>query len=168
MNLNRQVGEKLRLAGLTAQPDIGQGGLVTAESCTGGLLADAITDVSGSSGYFLGGVVAYSNALKEALLGVRAETLASHGAVSEPTAREMARGARERLGADVALAVTGIAGPTGGTPEKPVGLVYIALAAADAEWCERHIWSGSRPSNKAKSVEAALALLLRYLETRGD
>ncbi len=167
MGLNRQIGEQLRVAGLTLQPDTGRGGLATAESCTGGLLADQITDVPGSSDYFRGGVVAYSNALKEMLLGVRSETLMTHGAVSEPTAREMARGARERLAADVALAVTGIAGPTGDTPAKPLGLTYIALAAADAEWCERHVWTGDRRANKEQSVVAALALLVRYLDARG-
>jgi PncC family amidohydrolase len=148
------------------QPDTGRGGLATAESCTGGLIADHITDTPGSSDYFLGGVVTYSNALKEALLGVRHETLVAHGAVSEPTARQMAYGARERLGADVALAVTGIAGPTGGTSEKPVGLVYLALSAPDADLCERHIWHGDRRSNKEASAAAALSLLLRYLEQR--
>jgi PncC family amidohydrolase len=167
MSLGRQVGERLRAAGLNRQPDTGRGGLATAESCTGGLIADRITDTPGSSDYFLGGVVAYSNALKEALLGVRHETLLAHGAVSEPTARQMAHGARQRLGADVALAVTGIAGPTGGTSEKPVGLVYLALSAPDADLCERHIWHGDRRSNKEASAAAALSLLLRYLEQRG-
>jgi PncC family amidohydrolase len=167
MELNRQIGERLRAASLTLRPGTGYGGLATAESCTGGLLADRITDIPGSSDYFRGGVVVYSNALKEALLGVCPETLLAHGAVSEPTAREMARGARMRLGADVALAVTGIAGPTGGTSEKPLGLVYIALAAGDAEWCERHIWSGDRRANKEQSVAAALTLLLHYLESQG-
>jgi PncC family amidohydrolase len=167
MSLSHQVGERLRAAGFTHQPDTGRGGLATAESCTGGLIADRITDTPGSSDYFLGGLVAYSNVLKETLLGVRHETLLAHGAVSELTAREMAQGARERLGADVALAVTGIAGPTGGTPEKPVGLVYVALAARDADLCERHVWHGSRRSNKEASAAAALSLLLRYLEQRG-
>jgi PncC family amidohydrolase len=168
MSLSQSIGERLRASGFVHQADSGRGGLAVAESCTGGLLADWITDVPGSSDYFLGGVVAYSNALKESLLGVRPETLVDHGAVSEPTAREMARGARERLGADVALSVTGIAGPSGGTAEKPVGLVYIALSAPDAERCERYVWQGDRRTNKRASVEAALALLLNYLAERGD
>ena len=104
--------------------------LALAESCTGGALADQVTDVPGASEIFLGGVVSYANTAKEKLLGVRAETLAAHGAVSEAVAREMAVGVREKFGADFALAVTGIAGPGGGTPEKPGGTVYISLASA--------------------------------------
>jgi PncC family amidohydrolase len=114
--------------------------LATAESSTGGLVAHRITSVSGSSAYYLGGFVTYSNEAKEMLLGVCRETMIAHGAVSEETAREMARGARERLGADLGIATTGIAGPSGGTEEKPVGLVYVALSAADAEICQRHVW----------------------------
>ena len=103
----------------------------TAESCTGGLIARRMTSVSGASRYFLGGVVAYDNALKTGLLGVKEATLAAHGAVSEPTVREMAEGARDRLGADVTLAVSGIAGPTGGTPDKPVGTIWLAAATQE-------------------------------------
>lgn len=143
--------------------------LTVAESCTGGLLAHRITNVPGSSRYFLGGLVAYSDRIKEEHLGVRHETLLAHGAVSEETAREMARGARRRMSSDLAVSITGIAGPTGGTAEKPVGLVYIALAAADEEWCQRSIWQGDRLQNKAQSVEAALDLLLSYARDRaGD
>jgi nicotinamide-nucleotide amidase len=137
--------------------------LATAESCTGGLVGHRITNVAGSSEYYLGGLVAYSYQVKEALLGVEHETLMTHGAVSEEAAREMARGARKRLGADVAVSLTGIAGPGGGTPDKPVGLVYIALSAADAEMCERHVWQGDRLANKEQSAEAALDMILRYL-----
>ncbi|MGD8397880.1 MAG: CinA family protein [Anaerolineae bacterium] len=140
--------------------------LVTAESCTGGLVAHRVTNVPGSSDYFLGGVVVYANELKEALLEVRHETLAAAGAVSEPVAREMVRGARARLGADVAVAITGIAGPTGGTAEKPVGLGYIALAAPGVEVCQRHVFHGDRLENKAALAGAALQLLLGYLEGR--
>jgi PncC family amidohydrolase len=157
MSVESQVGTLLAARGLT---------LVTAESCTGGLLAHRITNVPGSSAYFLGGVVSYADRFKEDCLGVRHQTLLSHGAVSEETAREMARGARQRTGADVGLSVTGIAGPSGGTHDKPVGLVYIALSAADAELCERHEWHGDRLSNKEQSVEAVLRLLLTYLQDR--
>jgi PncC family amidohydrolase len=140
--------------------------LVTAESCTGGLVAHRITNVPGSSSYYLGGFIAYANEVKEALLGVRHETLLAHGAVSEETAREMARGARQRIGADVGVSITGIAGPTGGTPDKPVGLVYIALSTTEADLFERHIWQGNRLENKEQSAEATLQLLFTYLQQR--
>jgi PncC family amidohydrolase len=140
--------------------------LVTAESCTGGLMAHRITNVSGSSAYYLGGFVAYAYEAKEELLGVKHETLLAHGAVSEETALEMARGVRQRLGADVGISITGIAGPTGGMPEKPVGLTYVALSAEDAGLCERHVWQGNRLANKEQSVEAAFRLLLTYLQKR--
>src|SRR3989304_5781049 len=107
--------------------------LALGESCPGGLVGHRLTNVPGSSSYVLGGIVAYSNEAKERLLGVRHETLEEQGAVSPETAIEMARGARAALGADVGLSVTGIAGPGGGTPDKPVGLVYVALAAGDWE-----------------------------------
>jgi len=149
------VGGLLRSRGLT---------LALAESCTGGLLGDRITDVSGSSDYFQGAIVAYAFDVKQELLGVREGTLVRHGAVSEETAREMARGARRVIQADLGVSITGIAGPTGGTPEKPVGLVYIGLAAPDGEWVERHVWEGDRRQNKAQSAQAALDLLRRYLE----
>jgi len=137
--------------------------LATAESCTGGLLGHRLTNVAGSSAYYLGGVVAYSYEAKERLLGVQHETLAAHGAVSEETAREMARGARDRLHASIGVSVTGIAGPGGGMPNKPVGLVYIALAAPEAEICEEHTWQGDRLSNKRQSAEAALRMLISFL-----
>ncbi len=140
--------------------------LATAESCTGGLIAHRLTNVAGSSAYFLGGVVAYSNAAKERLLGVPSATLAAHGAVSEAVALALARGARAAFHADLALSVTGIAGPGGGTPDKPVGLTYIGLAAPDGEWVERHVWQGDRAAVKAQSAEAALSLAARYL--RGE
>lgn len=137
--------------------------LAVAESCTGGLLMSLVTDAPGSSAYFLGGIVAYHNAAKEHLLGVRAETLREHGAVSDPTAREMARGVRACLRADLGVAITGIAGPTGGTPEKPVGLVYVAVASPWGEECERHLWTGNRLENKRLSALAALRLVLHHL-----
>jgi PncC family amidohydrolase len=151
------VGRLLRQAGMT---------LALVESCTGGLIAHRITNVPGSSDYFVGGIVSYSNDIKERVLGVQQTTLRNHGAVSEVTALEMARGGRRVCRADVALAVTGLAGPGGGTPEKPVGLVYVALAAPDGDWVERHVWDGDRQENKERSAEAALDLLRRYLEGR--
>lgn len=141
--------------------------LATAESCTGGLLASTLTDVAGSSAYIVGGVVTYSNALKIALLGVPAATLDTYGAVSAETAREMALGALERLKAGVTLSVTGVAGPQGGTPDKPVGLVFIGIAWRDGgqvrSAVERHQWQGDRIANKLASVQAALQLALATL-----
>ena len=139
--------------------------VVTAESCTGGLIGSLLTDISGSSDYYLGGIIAYANEVKHQVLGVRQETLESVGAVSEETALQMARGARQLLHADYALAVTGIAGPGGGTPEKPVGLVYIALCGPDVEICERHVWDGDRLQNKQYTAQRALRLLIEHLET---
>lgn len=140
--------------------------LAVAESCTGGLLGHLITQVPGSSAAFLGGAIAYHNRLKEAL-GVPTRVLAEKGAVSRETAQAMAEGVRRQTGADVALAITGIAGPAGGSPEKPVGLTYVALSAADALICEQHRWCGGRWENKLASARAALELLLRYLKSKG-
>jgi PncC family amidohydrolase len=154
-SLPQIVGNLLRARGLK---------LATAESCTGGLVGDLITNVPRSSDYFLGGVVAYAYEAKTALLGVPQELLLAYGAVSEETARAMARGARERLGADVAIAITGILGPGGATPTKPVGLVYIALLSEDADWCRKFSWSGDRHENKYRSAVAALQMLKEYLE----
>jgi len=139
--------------------------LAAAESCTGGLLCHRLTNVPGSSRYFLGGVVSYANEVKTGLLGVRADTLETYGAVSSETAREMAQRVRTLFATDVALSVTGVAGPQGGTAEKPVGLVYLHLSAHGAEWGERHQWAGGRAENKAQSAEAALLLLRTFLET---
>jgi len=139
--------------------------LAVAESCTGGLLAHRLTNVPGSSDYFLGGVVAYSNAAKRSLLGVEAGLLEREGAVSEAVAREMASGVRRLFGADLGVGITGIAGPAGGTPEKPVGLVYIALAAEGQVRCERHIWPYDRLGNKEASAQRALEMLEEYLES---
>lgn len=138
--------------------------VATAESCTGGLVADAITDVPGSSGYLLGGVIAYADRVKERQLGVPAEVIAAHGAVSVHVARAMAVGARERLGADLAIAVTGIAGPHGGTPAKPVGLTYVAVAGPAGIEVRRFVWTGDRATNKRDSARAALELLLAAAE----
>ncbi len=140
--------------------------LAFAESCTGGLASNLITDVPGCSAYFLGAVVSYANSAKEGVLAVKHETLLRHGAVSAEAASEMARAARRVLGADIGVAITGIAGPDGGIEGKPVGLTYIHLSAHDAEIRQRHIWQGNRLDNKRLSAEAALGLLLDYL--RGD
>ena len=134
--------------------------VATAESCTGGRVCDALTDVAGSSGYVRGGVVAYADAVKEALLGVPAIVIEQHGAVSAQAARAMAVGARARLGVDLAVAITGIAGPAGATPGKPVGLAYVAVADPVAIEIRRFAWSGDREANKAASTRAALELLL--------
>jgi PncC family amidohydrolase len=137
----------------------------TAESCTGGLVAHLLTEVPGSSGYLRGGIVAYADAVKRAELGVPAEVLAAHGAVSAQVAIAMAEGVRARLGTDLGVGVTGVAGPDGGTEAKPVGLVYVAVAggAAPAE-VRRYLWPGDRAKNKRSSAEAAIALLLARAE----
>ncbi|MBD3291613.1 MAG: nicotinamide-nucleotide amidohydrolase family protein, partial [Armatimonadia bacterium] len=137
--------------------------LATAESCTGGLIASRITDVSGSSDYMLGGVVAYANEIKQRLLGVSGQTLAEHGAVSEQTARAMAVGVRERYGSDYGLSTTGIAGPTGGTDAKPVGLVYVAIADADGAVCSEMNWPGTREQFKRRVSQNALNMLRKRI-----
>lgn len=137
--------------------------LALAESCTGGLLAHKITNVPGASAVLLAGLVTYANAAKEKFLGVRPETLAAHGAVSEAVAREMAEGARRVTGADWALAITGIAGPAGGTAEKPVGTVFIALAAADGTEVERALNALGREAFKEATAMQALELLRRAI-----
>jgi nicotinamide-nucleotide amidase len=138
--------------------------LAAAESCTGGLIAHRLTNVPGSSECFLGGVVAYSNALKEALLGVSKQTLGAVGAVSEKVAREMAEGARDRFGADITVAVTGIAGPGGGTPDKPVGLVYLAVAWQGGCDVARMEFSGTREEIKGQTADAALTMVWERIQ----
>ena len=140
--------------------------LAVAESCTGGLIGHRITNVPGSSAYYQGSITAYASEVKEQILRVRHETLCQYGAVSEQTAREMAQGVRSALHTSVGLSVTGIAGPDGGRPGKPVGLVFTALSTSDGDWVERHVWSADRWENKELSAEAALDLLRRYLEGR--
>ena len=137
--------------------------LALAESCTGGLIGHRITAVPGSSSYLRGGIIAYANEIKERALGVRASTLQQHGAVSEETAREMASGARAALQADIGLAVTGIAGPEGGTPDKPVGTVCFALCAGDALYSRRYQMWGTREWVKLLSSQVALDWVRRYL-----
>jgi nicotinamide-nucleotide amidase len=139
--------------------------LVTAESCTGGWIAKVLTDVPGSSNWFLGGIVAYSNTLKQSLLGVLHSTLAAHGAVSEHAAREMAIGALETLGGHVAIAVTGIAGPDGGQPGKPVGTVWFGWAWRAAGEIETRVsletFTGDREAVRRQTVARALSEILR-------
>lgn len=154
--LSQQAGDALIRQGAT---------ICAAESCTGGLLLSALTDVAGSSAYVQGGLVTYSNEAKMNFLQVREATLIERGAVSEATAGEMARGALARFDTDYALSVTGIAGPGGGTAEKPVGLTYIGLAGRGGLLrVERRVWDGDRAENKLASVEAALQMLLQAVE----
>jgi PncC family amidohydrolase len=151
-----QVGEALRARGWW---------VATAESCTGGLVAHRLTNIPGSSAYVLGGIIAYDNRIKRELLGVSEATLAAHGAVSEQTAEEMALGALARLDADVAVSITGIAGPGGGTPEKPVGLTYLGVATRKGVLrVERHMGSGDREAVKMHSADAALRMILAICE----
>jgi PncC family amidohydrolase len=154
VGLAQSAGAALTAAGLT---------LATAESCTGGLIGHVLTEVPGSSDYYLGGLVSYSDALKRNELGIPAETLTKHGAVSAQTAVAMAEGARKRYQVDVAIAVTGIAGPSGGSAAKPVGLTYVAVADKDGHEVRRHQWSGARHANKVASAGAALTLLIERL-----
>ena len=140
--------------------------LAVAESCTGGLIGHRITNVPGSSDYFNGGVIAYAYEAKVNLLGVSWNTLKAYGAVSRETVLEMAAGARRSLEADIAVSVSGIAGPGGGTPDKPVGTVWVGLAAPEGKWARVFHFPGDREQNKAAASEAALALLLDYLERK--
>lgn len=156
------MSDDLRLAALLR----GSGKtLGLAESCTGGLVAARITSLAGSSAYFSGGVVAYANQVKQGLLGVPELLLLQFGAVSEEVARAMAEGARQALGCDVALSVTGIAGPDGGTTAKPVGTVYIGLA--DGAQCQvrQYRFGGGREDVRSETVETALNWLQNYLES---
>ncbi len=152
--LEEEIGSALRSSGRT---------LATAESCTGGLVGHRITNVSGSSEYYNGGVVAYANEVKEQILQVARTILAEKGAVSAECAVAMANGVRTLLRSDIGISTTGIAGPTGGTPEKPVGLVYIALATKDYVAHEKHIFHRDREGNKREAAEAVLQLLMKYL-----
>jgi nicotinamide-nucleotide amidase len=153
-SLPESVGTLLASQGLT---------LAIAESCTGGLAAELVTRAPGASRYFLGSVVTYANQAKTQLLGVPAELIAQHGAVSEPVARAMAEGARLRLGADIGLAFTGIAGPDGGTPEKPVGLVHWAVASARGTEHRERVFIGDRQSIRRRAVFAGFDLIRRSL-----
>jgi PncC family amidohydrolase len=152
--LEIQIGNLLRSSGQK---------LATAESCTGGLIGHRITNIPGSSEYYLGGVVAYAYEAKVALLGVSWDTLHAYGAVSRETVLEMSRGARKALGADIAVSVSGIAGPGGGLPGKPVGTTWFGLSAGDGEWARVFCFPGAREQNKSFSAEAALEFVLDYL-----
>jgi nicotinamide-nucleotide amidase len=153
--LAKRLGACLKLANET---------LATAESCTGGWAAQVVTSVAGSSAWFERGFVTYSNAAKQELLGVRAQTLRAHGAVSEETAREMARGALERSRGTIAVSITGVAGPAGGTAEKPVGTVCFAWARGGEVRSETRRFAGDRESIRRQSVILALEGVMRALD----
>lgn len=155
MQVTSDVARLLREKNLT---------IACAESCTGGMLMHELTNLPGSSAYVLGGIVAYSNAIKHSLLGVQENTLAVFGAVSEQVAAAMARGVRAAFGANIAVGITGIAGPDGGTPDKPVGLTYISFTTADMTTVRRFEWDGDRFANKSASVHAALKFILEQLD----
>jgi PncC family amidohydrolase len=165
-SLTRDLDDELvRLAGRVQASAVAHGiTLATAESCTGGLVGHLITAVPGSSAYYRGGIVSYADDVKAELLGVPADMLRRHGAVSAQVARAMADGARARLAADLAVAVTGVAGPGGGTAAKPVGLTYVALAGPSGGDVQRHVWDGDRAANKRLSAEAALHIVISALE----
>lgn len=154
MKIEESVGRMLAKKRLT---------LAVAESCTGGLIANRITDVSGSSRYFVMGVVTYSNEAKTRLIGVPNGLIAKHGAVSRQVALRMADAVRHLAAADIGIGVTGIAGPTGGTTDKPVGLVYIALVAAKKRVVKKFHFKGSRKSIKSQASHAALELIRRNI-----
>jgi len=151
----KKIGSLLRRRRLT---------VAVAESCTGGLIADRLTDVPGSSGYFVGGVIGYSNSTKARMLGVGKQTLAKWGAVSEQAVREMAAGVCRQLRADIGIAVSGIAGPGGGSRARPVGLVYVGVKMGRRLAVERHRFRGGRRAVKEQSATAALELCRRILE----
>ena len=157
--IETQVGNLLRQRNLK---------LAVAESCTGGLIGDRITNVPGSSDYFVGGIIAYAYEAKVKLLGVSWDTLKAYGAVSRETVLEMAAGARRSLETDIAVSVSGIAGPAGGTPDKPVGTVWVGLVAPQGQWARLFRFKGDREQNKAAASDAALSLLLEYLQGKLD
>ncbi len=142
--------------------------LATAESCTGGLVGHRLTNISGASAFYRGGVIAYDNDVKKQFLGVSVATLDAFGAVSEPVARDMAQGIRLALNTDYGIGITGIAGPTGGSPEKPVGLVYIGLADTSQCIVERCVFDGDRDAVKTAASDKALAWLADVLGGEGD
>ncbi|MCI6100023.1 MAG: nicotinamide-nucleotide amidohydrolase family protein [Selenomonas sp.] len=153
-SVEARLGSALKALGLT---------IACAESCTGGLVTSRLTDIAGSSAYVMGSIVSYSNEVKEKLVGVQHATLAAHGAVSEETAREMAKGVRRAVGTDVGLATTGIAGPGGGTAEKPVGLVYTAASGPWGTVVRENHFHGTRIEVKRQASETVLAMALTAL-----
>jgi len=154
MSLEQEVGKLLRQKGLT---------LGVVESATGGLISHRITNVPGSSDYYKGSVTAYSNEVKIKVVGVREDTINRYGAVSSEVAEEMAQGGRKILAADICLTDTGVAGPTGATPEKPVGIFYIGLSHKGGTFSRKHNFHGEREQNKQSAAEAALSWLKEYL-----
>ena len=157
-NFEELIGKELRDRGWR---------LVVAESCTGGLIGHRITNISGSSTYYLGSITAYAYRAKVRLLGVSWDTLEEFGAVSEQTIKEMSLGVRRVLAADIGLAVSGIAGPTGGTPEKPVGYAWIGLNTPEGFWTLQHTAGGNRIENKQEIAQKALEFLYEYLVNNG-
>ena len=153
-SLEGEIGDLLRQKGLT---------LGAVESATGGLISHLITNVPGSSDYYKGSVTAYSNETKIKVVGVKADTIEQYGAVSHQVAEEMAQGGRRLLSVDICLADTGIAGPSGATPDKPSGLFYLGLAHRDGASSQRHEFHGDREQNKQSAAEAALSWLKEYL-----
>jgi PncC family amidohydrolase len=135
----------------------------TAESATGGRITDKLTNIPGSSDYFKGSLISYSNDVKMNVLGVKRETIENHGVVSSQTAIEMAEGGRKVLGTDICISDTGIAGPSGATAGKPIGLFYIGLATKDKSLSLKHVFKGNREKNKRDAAEATLSLLKQYL-----
>ncbi|MFV0637110.1 CinA family protein [Mitsuokella sp. WILCCON 0060] len=157
--LEEKIGRLLSAQNLT---------ISCAESCTGGLLTSRLTDIAGSSAYVMGSVVSYTNCIKEALVGVRHETLLAHGAVSEETAREMAEGIRRAIKTDIGIGITGIAGPGGGTKEKPVGLVFIAVSGPWGTIVKENHFRGTRTEVKRQTTDTALSMACAYLEERKE
>jgi PncC family amidohydrolase len=157
-NIETLVGDELRERGWR---------LAIAESCTGGLIGHRITNISGSSTYYLGSITAYAYRAKVRLLGVSWDTLEKFGAVSEETVSEMAKGIRHALAADIGLSVSGIAGPTGGTPEKPVGYTWIGLSTPQGILTLQHNAEGNRIENKEEVAQVALEFLYTFLSTNG-
>ena len=155
-NLEQDVGELLHQKRLT---------LGVVESATGGLISHLITNVSGSSNYYQGSLTPYSNEMKIKVVGVKEETISKYGAVSFPVAEEMARSGRKVLGTDICLAASGIAGPGGATPKKPVGLFYIGLSHQAGTYSQQHNFQGDREQNKSSAAEAALGWLKEYLKS---
>ena len=153
-SLEEEIGELLRQKKLT---------LGVVESATGGLISHLITNVPGSSDYYRGAITAYSNEVKTRVAGVKESTIKQHGAVSYEVAEEMAEGGRKVLNVDICLADTGIAGPSGATPEKPVGLFYLGIAHSDGTSSEKHLFTGSRVQNKQTAARVALEWLKQHL-----